>query len=152
MSLPAIKAEHLVKQYRLGVLDRGTVLSDIKAYWGRRRGSSQSPVEGSCSRDGRLQMFRALDDVSLEVAQGETLGIVGRNGAGKSTLLKILSRITTPTYGAVRMRGRAATLLEVGTGFHPELTGRENIFLNGAILGMTHQEVYAKLEEIVAFA
>jgi lipopolysaccharide transport system ATP-binding protein len=97
-------------------------------------------------------VFRALDGVSLDIEKGETLGIIGRNGAGKSTLLKILSRITTPTTGSVRMRGRTATLLEVGTGFHPELTGRENIFLNGAILGMTHEEVSRKFDEIVAFS
>lgn len=154
MSQPVISVEHLVKQYRLGVIGRHSLMSDIRGYWRRRRSRSkpgllQDPRSKDFD-DGRL--FRALDNVSLEVFRGETLGVIGRNGAGKSTLLKILSRITTPSSGTVRMKGRVATLLEVGTGFHPELTGRENIFLNGAILGMSHQEVNAKLEEIVAFA
>jgi len=99
-----------------------------------------------------VEEFWALKDVSFEVEQGETLGIIGRNGAGKSTLLKVLSRITEPTKGRITLHGRVASLLEVGTGFHPELTGRENIFLNGAILGMTRREIQRKFDEIVAFA
>src|SRR6202042_3659461 len=99
-----------------------------------------------------IEEFWALKEVNFEVKQGEVLGIIGRNGAGKSTLLKILSRITQPTEGRVLLRGRVASLLEVGTGFHPELTGRENIFLNGAILGMTQREIRKKFDEIVAFA
>src|SRR5689334_4760716 len=153
MSQPVISVEHLVKQYRLGVIGRQGLMSDIRAYWRRKRPLSNLDALqdfGLQNSDG--QVFSALDDVSLQVHRGETLGVIGRNGAGKSTLLKILSRITTPSSGTVRMKGRVATLLEVGTGFHPELTGRENIFLNGAILGMSHQEVSAKLEEIVAFA
>src|SRR4051812_46644640 len=107
---------------------------------------------GRRTQGGKPEEFWALRDVNLEIKQGEVVGIIGRNGAGKSTLLKILSRITEPTKGRVRIRGRLASLLEVGTGFHPELTGRENIFLNGAILGMAHAEIKRKFDEIVAFA
>ena len=99
-----------------------------------------------------MRVFHALNDVSFEVPRGEILGIIGRNGAGKSTLLKILSRITDPTSGRVRLKGRVASLLEVGTGFHPELTGRENVFLNGAVLGMTKAEITRRFDEIVAFS
>lgn len=153
MSQPVISVDHLVKQYRLGVIGRQSLMSDIRSYWRRKRSLSKlDALQDSWSQNSGGRLFRALDDVSLEVFRGETLGVIGRNGAGKSTLLKILSRITTPSSGTVRMKGRVATLLEVGTGFHPELTGRENIFLNGAILGMSHQEVSAKLEEIVTFA
>jgi len=156
LSVLAISIQNVTKEYRLGVLNHGMLFKDMQSYWARLR-NKPDPNAPLFSRrsDGRQrqgEQFRALDDITFDVVQGETLGIIGRNGAGKSTLLKILSRITTPTAGSVRLRGRTATLLEVGTGFHPELTGRENIFLNGAILGMTHNEVSAKLDEIVAFS
>lgn len=155
----AINVEHLHKEYRLGVLNHGTLADDLRgrfARW-RKKSDPRAPLipseealpDASRLREGR---FHALDDVSVDIEKGESIGIIGENGAGKSTFLKILSRITMPTSGRVRVRGRLATLLEVGTGFHPELTGRENVYLNGAVLGMTHQEVRRKFDEIVAFA
>jgi lipopolysaccharide transport system ATP-binding protein len=151
MPEPIIRVENLGKRYRIRheARERYTTLRDVvarkaKAWW-RRPSALRS---GNASDED----FWALKDVSFEVKEGEVLGIIGRNGAGKSTLLKILSRITEPTEGRITLRGRIASLLEVGTGFHPELTGRENIFLNGAILGMTRAEIRSKFDEIVAFA
>jgi len=144
----AIRVEHLGKQYRLGEQQvryatfRDTLVNAVRAPLGWLNGE----------RRAQPTRFWALDDVSFEVMRGEAVGIIGRNGAGKSTLLKILSRITSPTRGRVDIYGRVGSLLEVGTGFHPELTGRENIFLNGAILGMTRREIMRKFDEIVAFA
>lgn len=154
-----IKVEGLGKDYRLGVINHGMLYRDLQSWIARWRGRpdpnakfkdvSLHQQEEHRLRDGN---FLALDDVSFEVKQGDTLGIVGRNGAGKSTLLKLLSRITQPTRGSIKMRGHVASLLEVGTGFHPELTGRENIFLNGAILGMDKASIRRKLEAIIDFS
>lgn len=163
----AIQISGLSKAYRLGAIGGRTLREDVARWWARWRGlpdpllkigeehkqrlirTSQSE---SRSQPRNSDIFWALRNVSFEVRQGEILGVIGRNGAGKSTLLKILSRVTGPTEGEIRVRGRIASLLEVGTGFHPELTGRENIFLNGAILGMTKAEVRGKFDEIVAFS
>ncbi|WP_298002672.1 ABC transporter ATP-binding protein [uncultured Anaerolinea sp.] len=149
-----ISVEHLSKAYRLGQIGTGTFARDLEVWWAKLRGKPNPLLkigqEDHGNRDGEI--IWALKDVSFTVEQGEVLGIIGRNGAGKSTLLKILSRITAPTEGRVKVKGRIASLLEVGTGFHPELTGRENIYLNGAILGMSRREIDRKFDEIVAFA
>jgi lipopolysaccharide transport system ATP-binding protein len=144
-----ITVEGLSKRYVIGHETRGDTLRDRLA---QGAGSLWSRLRGAGGPRADKEEFWALSDVSFTVKRGEVLGVVGRNGAGKSTLLKILSRITDPTAGSVRLLGRAASLLEVGTGFHPELTGRENILLNGAILGMRRKEIRAKFDEIVAFA
>lgn len=155
MSNSVISVENLSKQYRLGTISHGTLARDIQSWWARLRGRDDpnallSP-ETSKSSLGN-EVFWALKDVSFDVKQGQVLGIIGRNGAGKSTLLKIFSRVTTPTTGQVKLKGRVASLLEVGTGFHPELTGRENVYLNGAILGMTRKEIDKKFDQITEFA
>lgn len=156
MSNIAIKVEHLSKQYRLGEVGTGTISHDLNRWWHRMRGKEDPYLKIGETNDrtskGNSEYVWALQDINFEVQQGEVLGIIGKNGAGKSTLLKILSKVTAPTTGAIKAKGRIASLLEVGTGFHPELTGRENIYLNGTILGMTRAEVKAKLDEIVDFA
>jgi lipopolysaccharide transport system ATP-binding protein len=157
LSSPVIKVENLSKLYRLGEIGTGTLRSDFQRWWAQMRGK-EDPVsivghENDRSRKAEKdELIWALKDINFDVKQGEVLGIIGKNGAGKSTLLKILSQVTTPTKGEVKVKGRIASLLEVGTGFHPELTGRENIFLNGAILGMTKPEIRSRFDEIVEFA
>lgn len=149
-----ISVENLSKSYRLGQISTGTFARDLVVWWARVRGKP-NPLSLIYESDNGYydkEEFWALKDVSFSVEQGEVLGIIGRNGAGKSTLLKILSRVTTPTKGRIRVRGRVASLLEVGTGFHPDLTGRENIYLNGAILGMEKNEIDRKFDQIVDFA
>lgn len=148
-----IRIEDVWKQYRLGVINHATLQQDVQSWWARFCGKDDPNSRvNDVSGNGREESFWALRSVSLEIRQGDVFGIIGRNGAGKSTLLKILSRVTSPTKGQIKIRGRVASLLEVGTGFHPELTGRENVFLNGAILGMSKAEILRKFDEIVDFA
>jgi lipopolysaccharide transport system ATP-binding protein len=157
-----ICVENLYKEYRLGTISHGTLYRDLQSWWARMRGKEDpnSIISFSQPFTSHVLPFTdvdnphmlALSDVSFEVRKGDVLGIIGKNGAGKSTLLKILSEVTSPTKGMVKIKGRVASLLEVGPGFHPELTGSENIYLNGAILGMTKKEIAGKFDEIVAFA
>jgi len=149
-----ISVENLSKVYRLGQIGSGTFANDLKLWWAKTRGNPNPLLRIGETDHGNLdgEDLWALKDVSFTVEQGEILGIIGKNGAGKSTLLKILSRVTAPSSGRVKLKGRIASLLEVGTGFHPELTGRENIYLNGAILGMGRSEIGCKFDEIVDFA
>jgi lipopolysaccharide transport system ATP-binding protein len=151
-----LKAENISKQYRLGTVGTGTLSHDLNRWWHQIRGKEDPYLKIGDTNDrstkGTSEYVWALQDINFEVERGEVLGIIGKNGAGKSTLLKILSKVTAPTTGSIKSRGRIASLLEVGTGFNPELTGKENIFLNGAILGMTKKEIASKLDEIVEFS
>lgn len=156
MSETVIKVENLSKQYRLGMVGAGTLREDLVGLWYKIRGKEDPYLKigeaNNRATAGTSDYVWALKNVNFEVKKGEVLGIIGKNGAGKSTLLKLLSRVTAPTTGEIKAKGRIASLLEVGTGFHPELTGRENIFLNGAIMGMKRAEINDKLEEIIEFA
>ncbi len=157
MSEPIIKIENLSKQYRLGVIGTGTLSHDLKRWWTLNIQRKEDPYlrigeTNDRSKKGDSDYVWALKDINLTIEKGDVVGIIGKNGAGKSTLLKILSRVTKPTTGIIKYRGRIASLLEVGTGFHSEMTGRENIYMNGSIMGMTKSEITRKLDEIVDFA
>ena len=156
MSNTVIEFNNVGKQYILGTIGTGTLSQDLNRWWARVRGKEDPFLKIGDTNDrtqkGDSRFVWALRDISFKVEQGDVVGIVGKNGAGKSTLLKILSRVTSPTTGDIKIKGRIASLLEVGTGFHPEMTGRENIFMNGSIMGMTKAEIRSKFDEIVDFA
>ncbi|MES2559952.1 MAG: polysaccharide ABC transporter ATP-binding protein [Bacteroidota bacterium] len=152
-----IKVENLSKMYRLGEIGTGTISRDLHRWWATKVLGKDDPFlkigeTNDRSIKGTSDIVWSLKDINFNIQQGEAVGIIGRNGAGKSTLLKLLSRVTSPTTGNIKIKGRVASLLEVGTGFHPELTGRENIYLNGAILGMRKKEITQKMEEIIDFS
>ena len=153
----AIEAKNLSKKYRLGTIGISSLREDLSRWWGRKKQNADTKISDTTAGIDQSRMineseFWALHDLNFLIPTGEVVGLIGANGSGKSTLLKILSRITEPTEGEVKIRGKVASLLEVGTGFHPELTGRENVYINGAILGMTRREVDAKFDEIVEFS
>lgn len=152
MSDLAISVKNVSKEYRLGAIGGGTLRGDLQSFWAKVRHKEDPNLKIGAKKGYGNERFLALDDVSFEVEKGKAVGIIGHNGAGKSTMLKLLSRVTAPTKGEIGLNGRIASMLEVGTGFHPELTGRENVYMNGAILGMTKDEITKKFDEIVEFA
>ena len=152
MQKTVIEIDNIKKVYRLGTIGGGTLKGDIASWWARVRHKDDPNLRIGEKAYKKNEKFTALDGVSINVKKGETLGLIGRNGAGKSTLLKLLSRVTAPTEGEIRINGKISSMLEVGTGFHPELTGRENVYLNGAILGMSRKEVDERIEEIIDFS
>ena len=152
MSDRVLEIENVAKEYRLGVYGSGTLQRDLQSWFARLRGKEDPNRKIFAKEQVKGEYFMALEDISLTLDRGDALAVLGRNGAGKSTLLKLISRITAPTAGEIRVKGRVASLLEVGTGFNAELTGRENIYLNGAILGMTKREITAKMDEIIEFS
>lgn len=147
-----IEIDNITKRYRLGTIGGGTLQGDILSWWARIRHKDDPNLKIGEKSYKKNELFTALDGVSFDVKKGETIGLIGRNGAGKSTLLKLLSRVTAPTEGEIRIKGKISSMLEVGTGFHPELTGKENVYLNGAILGMSKKEVDERLDEIIEFS
>lgn len=156
MSRKVIEFDNVGKQYVLGTIGTGTLSQDLNRWWARIRGKEDPFLKigevNDRTKKGESNFVWALKDINFSVDEGDVVGIIGKNGAGKSTLLKILSRVTSPTVGTIKVKGRIASLLEVGTGFHPEMTGRENIYMNGTIMGMTKTEIDRKLDEIVDFA
>ena len=153
MSSEILKIQHVSKKYRLGMIGGTSLREELQRKRAARKGLEDPTRKVTDTSAGRIgEEFLALDDINITISQGERVGIIGHNGAGKSTLLKLISRITAPTTGSIEMNGRVASMLEVGTGFHPELTGRENIYMNGAILGMTKTEIDKKIEDIIDFS
>jgi len=147
-----VKIENVTKQYRLGLIGGTTLADDLRRWWAKVRKKEDPTRKIGAKKINQGEKFMALNGVSFEVKKGEAIGLIGHNGAGKSTLLKLLTRVTAPTSGKIYLNGRVASMLEVGTGFHAELTGRENVYMNGAILGMTKKEIDAKMEDIIEFS
>ena len=152
MSERLLEVDHVTKRYRLGMIGGGTLHGDLTSWWARVRGKEDPNLKIGMEHVKGREYFNAVEDTSFNVNQGDALALVGRNGAGKSTILKLISRITAPTAGEIRINGRVASLLEIGTGFHPELSGRDNVYLNGAILGMNRAETSSKMKEIIEFS
>ncbi len=157
MSSPIIKVENISKAYQIGQIGTGTISRDIERFWQTKVLGKEDPFlrigeTNDRIKKGKSDIVWSLKDINFHINRGEAVGIIGKNGAGKSTLLKLLSRVTSPTLGQIKVKGRIASLLEVGTGFHPELSGKENIYLNGAILGMQKKEITRKLDEIIDFS